>query len=150
MSNELTSARLTIVVTGSCSRFRTLTIPMDGVQSNQLHPRFVRQLNPKDMLQEIPLLKSNLWAITISNKKTVRISNKTSKRKRSLRQTDTYQTRALYPKFCPLACTPNRQGDTSNRPLEGRSTDSSSFYLNQGSHTLTRVTVSLVGNYTCP
>ena len=69
LSNGLTLAHLTIMETGSCSRFRTFTIPMDGVQSNQLHPRFFRQLNPKDLLQEIPLLKSNLCAVTSRNKR---------------------------------------------------------------------------------
>ena len=69
MSNGLTFAHLTIVATGSCGRFRTFIILVDGVQSNRLHPRFVRQLDPKDLLQETPLLKSNLCAIPSCNER---------------------------------------------------------------------------------
>lgn len=69
MSNGLTFAHLTIVATGSCGRFRTLTIPMDSVQSNQLQPHFVQQLDPKNLLQEAPLFKSNFYAIPSCNKR---------------------------------------------------------------------------------
>ena len=69
MSNELMFSHLTIVVTGSCGRFRTLIIPMDGVQSNKLYPHFVQQLEPKDLLQEPPLLKCNLCVILSCNKR---------------------------------------------------------------------------------
>ena len=60
MGNELTFVYLAIVAMGSCSRFKTLIIPMEGVQGNQLNPRSIRQLgDPEDLLQKAPLLESN-------------------------------------------------------------------------------------------
>lgn len=60
VSNGLTFACLFFVATGGSSRLGTFTVSMNGVQSNKLLPRPLHQLDPKDLLQKAPLLKSNL------------------------------------------------------------------------------------------
>ena len=69
VSNGLTFACLTIIATGSYGRLRTLTILVNGVQSNKLRPRPLQKLNPKDLLQKNPLLKGNLCMVPSCNER---------------------------------------------------------------------------------
>ena len=77
MGNKLTFAHLTIVATSSCGRFKTITIPVEGVQGNQLNPCSFRQLGgPKDLLQKALLLESNFWAIPSCNERQLEYQTK--------------------------------------------------------------------------
>ena len=70
MGNKLTFAHLAIIAMDSCSGFRTITIPMEGVQGNQLSPHSFQQLGgPKDLLQKATLLESNSCAISSYNER---------------------------------------------------------------------------------
>ena len=99
MNNGLTPARLTIVATGSCDRLKTITIPVDCVQGNKLCPHPLYQLDPKDLFQKTPLLKSHLCMV-LKCKRGWLGQYDTNNKKQNLDQTDAYQTGALYPKFC--------------------------------------------------
>ena len=49
-----------IIATGDVRRLRTLTIPVDGVEGDELFLGPLFQWDTKDFLQEIPLLVGNL------------------------------------------------------------------------------------------
>ena len=108
MSNRLKSACLTIIATGSCGRLRNVTILVDCVQGNKLCPRPFYPLDPKDLFHKTPLLKSHLCTVSSYKKGIVRPTHDTNNKKQNSDQTDAYQTGAIYLKFCPQACTPNR------------------------------------------
>lgn len=63
---------LFIVMMGISCGLGTFTIRMDGVQSNKLFPCSLLQLNPKNLLQKAPLLKSILNTVLSCNKRMVR------------------------------------------------------------------------------
>ena len=67
MGNGLIFAHLAVITMGS---FRTVTVPMEGVQGNQLNPRSLQQLGShEDLLQKAPLLKCDLCTIPSCNKR---------------------------------------------------------------------------------
>ena len=70
MGNGLIFAHLTVVTMGNFSGFKTVAIPMEGVQGNQLNPRSLQQLGShEDLLQKAPLLKCDLCTIPSCNKR---------------------------------------------------------------------------------
>ena len=50
MGNELIFAHLAVVTMDSFSGFRTVTVPIEGVQGNQLNPRSLQQLGSREDL----------------------------------------------------------------------------------------------------
>ena len=83
---------LVVVATGSCSRFRTVTILVEGVQGNQFNPRSFRQLSgPEDLHQKAPLLESKFRVILSCNERRLECQ------KKKVIENET----VLCPKFCP-------------------------------------------------
>ena len=82
MGNGLTFAHLSVIATGNFSGFRTITIPMEGIQGNQLNLHSLQQLGSReDLLHEATLLKSDFCTISSCNKRWLEYQNEISKRK---------------------------------------------------------------------
>ena len=123
------------------SVFRSVTIPMNGVEIHKLSPRpFLWFRLCKNSFKKVILLDVNLGAPLYCKKqrdgliRTVLRSITENEKGHAQHDGYIYRTDPIFPKFCQLAYSPSPLGDTSNRLPSGRSNGSSSRGWSLGFH----------------
>ena len=137
----LTLTGALLVLNSRRSGFRSVTIPMNGVEIHKLSPRpFFWFRLCKNSFKKVILLNVNLGASSYCKKekdglnRTVLGSITKNEKAHTQRDGYIYRTDPIFPKFCRLAYSPSPLGDTSNRLPPGRSNDSSSHGWSLGFH----------------
>ena len=132
-----------LVLNGRWSRFRSITIPVDGIEVDELSPGlFLWFRLREDFFKKVVLLNINFEMPSYCKKqegdeviKTVRVLREIKKKiLHSLCGRYIYRTDPIFPKFCQLAYSPSPLGDTSNCRPPGRSNGSSSYDWSSGFH----------------
>ena len=137
----LTLTGALLVLNSRRSGFRSVTIPMNGVEIHKLSPRpFLWFRLCKNSFKKVILLDVDLGAPLYCKKqrdgliRTVLGSTTENEKGHAQHDGYIYRTDPIFPKFCRLAYSPSPLGDTSNRLPPGRSNSSSSRGWSLGFH----------------